>query len=586
MKNKKYYPFERNNYFYGKLLTVRDFEDEQKYVNDKRRLQNFLTNGAGVACGLNTIVLDDKTISIEAGMALDYQGREIVMEESITKKLNVIDGFYEIEDTDNVYLCLGYNEENKELMHSIAGNQQEQGNNYNRIAEGYKLFLTSYVNENAILSMDRLKNYTKVIFEKKGLKITQKVPAYIKSGQAFEITVQVEKTNLPRAVELDYIIESDYIKTADGSNIRVYYCDDDITAYKETEIKINAVAKDIEDADAILTINPSDSKISIGSEKETMDEKQKMFMKITKDSMNEAVISRYFEKHFDDVLNLNAESSIYLAKFRIIKRGSDYSIVDFDRLPFKQYVLSNSMLYLLMNEEKNSYAIKEKEAITVPLKKEKQELPKEEKPLVNGTETIYIDLKCKNKVYFSDEIAHGLGKGNVLISTAVEEKSEGNAIYDQDKAFFGDMSILTGSMFDSYLPKVSVAVISYPQKGTSRIAVKCLEDSQYTSVGIQWWAVKNESTKINNPTEVSGVTVAIVPDTIKITPREKFKFSAEVNGTDNQECRWYVTEEKGGEIDIHGVYEAPTQEGVYEISVESVKYPNKKATAFVVVKQR
>ncbi|MDD3569605.1 MAG: hypothetical protein PHY44_00690 [Lachnospiraceae bacterium] len=586
MKNKKYYPFERNNYFYGKLLTVRDFEDEQKYVNDKRRLQNFLTNGAGVVCGLNTIALDDKTISIEAGMALDYQGREIVMEESITKKLNVIDGFYEIEDTDNVYLCLSYNEENKELMHSIAGNQQEQGNNYNRIAEGYRLFLTSYVNENAILSMDRLKNYTKVIFEKKGLKITQKVPAYVKGGQAFEITVEVEKTNLPRAVELDYIIESDYIKSAEGSNIRVYYCDDDITAYKKTEIKFSAVAKDVEDADAILTINPSDSRISIGSEKETLEEKQKMFLKITKDSMNEAVISRYFEKHFDDVLNLNVENSIYLAKFRIIKRGSDYSIVDFDRLPFKQYVLSNSMLYLLMNEEKNSFAIKEKEAIAVPLKKEKQELPKEEKPLVNGTETIYIDLKCKNKVYFSDEIAHGLGKGNVLISTAVEEKSEGNAIYDQDKAFFGDMSILTGSMFDSYLPKVSVAVISYPQKGTFRIAVKCLEDSQYTSVGIQWWAVKNESTKINNPTEVSGVSVAIVPDTIKIAPREKFKFNAEVNGTDNQECRWYVTEEKGGEIDIHGVYEAPTQEGVYEISVESVKYPNKKATAFVVVKQR
>lgn len=586
MKNKKYYPFERNNYFYGKLLTVRDFEDEQKYVNDKRRLQNFLTKGAGVVCGLNTIVLDDKTISIEAGMALDYQGREIVMEESITKKLNVIDGFYEIEDTDNVYLCIDYNEENKELMHSIAGNPQEQGNNYNRIAEGYKIYLTSYVNENAIFFMDRLKNYSKVIFEKKGLKITQKVPAYVKGGQSFEITVQVEKTNLPRAVELDYIIESDYIKSADGSNIRVYYCDDDITSYKKTEIKFHAVAKEVEDADAILAMNPLDSRISIGSEKEAIEEKQKMFMKITKDSMNEAVISHYFKKHFDDVLNLNAENSIYLAKFRMIKRGSDYSIVDFDRLPFKQYVLSNSMLHLLMNEEKDSVARGEKEAVAVPLKKEKQEQPKEEKRMVNGTETIYIDLKCKNKVYFSDEIAHGLGQGNVFITVAVEEKAEGNGIYDQDKVFFGDMNILSGSMFDSYLPKINVAVISYPQKGTFRIAVKCLEDSEHTFVGIQWWAVKNESTKINNPTEVSGVTISIVPDTIKIAPREKFKFSAQVNGTDNQECRWFVTEEKGGQIDIHGVYEAPTQEGVFEITVESVKYPNKKATAFVVVKQR
>ena len=36
MEHKKYYPFVRNNYFYGKLLSVRDFQEEQKYFNDKR----------------------------------------------------------------------------------------------------------------------------------------------------------------------------------------------------------------------------------------------------------------------------------------------------------------------------------------------------------------------------------------------------------------------------------------------------------------------------------------------------------------------------------------------------------------------
>ena len=35
MKNMKYFPFERNKYFYGKLLTVDDFETEQRYMNDK-----------------------------------------------------------------------------------------------------------------------------------------------------------------------------------------------------------------------------------------------------------------------------------------------------------------------------------------------------------------------------------------------------------------------------------------------------------------------------------------------------------------------------------------------------------------------
>ena len=40
MKNLKYFPFDRNQYYYGKLLTEQDFIQEQRYMNDKRRLHN------------------------------------------------------------------------------------------------------------------------------------------------------------------------------------------------------------------------------------------------------------------------------------------------------------------------------------------------------------------------------------------------------------------------------------------------------------------------------------------------------------------------------------------------------------------
>lgn len=585
MKNKKYYPFERNNYFYGKLLTVRDFEEEQKYFNDKRRLNNFLTKGAGVVSGLNVLVIDDKTISIESGMALDYQGREIVIEESITKKLNVIDGYYDVKNTDSVYLCLAYEEENRELMHSIAGDQPDHENNYNRIAEKYRLFLTDYVNEKAILSLEQLKYSETVVFDKKGLKITQKMPRYVKGGQSFEVTVCIEKKNLPRAIEIDYIAECDNIRGEDGSNhFRVYYCDDEIIAYKKTELKFTMVAQEVEKSNGVLDIDPSVSRVSIGSEKELLAEPPKMILTITKKGMNDSVISHYFAQHFDNVMSRNAENSIYLGKFRLIQRGDEYSIVDFQWLPFHQFLLSNQLLYLLMNQE--CPVIQKEEPKQIEMDRKPKEVPVEEQHFVCGTETVYIDLKSKNKVYFSDEIAHGLGEGTVVIQTGVEEKADNNSIYDQNKVLFGDMSVFSGTIFDSYLPKMNVAVISYPEKGTFRIAVKVLEDSEYASVDIQWWVFKNQTSKKNNPSEVSNVSISIIPDTVTVSPREKFKFNAEVLGTDSQDCRWYVTEKNGGQIDIHGVYEAPTQEGVYEITVESVKYPNKKATAFVVVKQK
>ena len=94
LKNLKYFNFERNKYFYGKLLNVEDFETEQRYMNDKRRLINRLIHGMGVVCGMNVIRVDEATISIEMGLALDFAGREIVIEKPVLKKLSTIDGFF------------------------------------------------------------------------------------------------------------------------------------------------------------------------------------------------------------------------------------------------------------------------------------------------------------------------------------------------------------------------------------------------------------------------------------------------------------------------------------------------------------
>lgn len=80
MKNLQYFPFERNRYYYGKLLTEQDFNSEQRYFNDKRRMVNRFLHGSGVAAGLTVVGIDEKSISLEAGLALDGAGREIVAE--------------------------------------------------------------------------------------------------------------------------------------------------------------------------------------------------------------------------------------------------------------------------------------------------------------------------------------------------------------------------------------------------------------------------------------------------------------------------------------------------------------------------
>ena len=110
MENRQLLPFERNRYYVGKLLTSADFQAEQTYFNNKRRFLNHLMFGAGIICGLSVYSLDDLSIMVESGAAIDGLGREIVVENSVVRKLSAIEGFDSLS-SERAALCLRYREE-------------------------------------------------------------------------------------------------------------------------------------------------------------------------------------------------------------------------------------------------------------------------------------------------------------------------------------------------------------------------------------------------------------------------------------------------------------------------------------------
>jgi hypothetical protein len=81
--------FERNNYYHGKFMTVRDFRDEQCYFNQKRWLINRMVNGWGVVCGLDVKMHPKKDMSVivTPGLAIDCLGREILV--SVEKEVSL-----------------------------------------------------------------------------------------------------------------------------------------------------------------------------------------------------------------------------------------------------------------------------------------------------------------------------------------------------------------------------------------------------------------------------------------------------------------------------------------------------------------
>ncbi len=140
MNHIKYYPFERNHYYKGKLLNVNVFESEQRYMNDKRRINHRFLSGFGVICGLDAVAVSEESISVETGYAIDGAGREIVVAVPEVKKLSSLSGYIHGKMSGSYYLYIQYAETPSDIVYT--GMVQSQDKVYEKIKEGYMLYLS------------------------------------------------------------------------------------------------------------------------------------------------------------------------------------------------------------------------------------------------------------------------------------------------------------------------------------------------------------------------------------------------------------------------------------------------------------
>jgi hypothetical protein len=71
--------FERPHFFSGKLVTTDDLALEQEYFLEKLKRHNRSLHGFGIVSGLQ-VTTDSGRIVVDAGMALDCQGNELVIQ--------------------------------------------------------------------------------------------------------------------------------------------------------------------------------------------------------------------------------------------------------------------------------------------------------------------------------------------------------------------------------------------------------------------------------------------------------------------------------------------------------------------------
>ena len=106
----------RPHYFTYQFLREQDFKDEQAYHMQMRRLHNSMLHGWGVVVGLEVKKKGEREITITPGMAINNEGRELVLTEPVHRDLS------SFERNSHTYIALAYTETWDEAdLHSAGG---------------------------------------------------------------------------------------------------------------------------------------------------------------------------------------------------------------------------------------------------------------------------------------------------------------------------------------------------------------------------------------------------------------------------------------------------------------------------------
>ena len=590
MNHDHFFPLERNRYFYGKLLTVRDFEIEQRYNCTKRELLNRVLQGAGVVCGFGVTASDDTTLMIESGLALDYQGREIVLPETIFRKLQMLEGQETLSGKQDAYLCVAYDETAAEPVNAV-GTEAGASRQFNLTREGCRLFLTTQAPEYRGLLEASGRENVSVLYSSAELTLVLSVPSAVCSGMDFTVQVLVVKNEKTPPVNFTLEGESAFVDSETG-RVRLAYRESREETRQVYTVDFQLKARTLSDITSKLLPAGGELNVELGSHK------YKNYLTV-ESSVYLCRNQKQLEERRHKLDNLERhlmgrDVPIYLAKLELINSASGVFLGGVTNLPFGQSVrrdreaAGSASGELTVTTEVRSLEYWQKPDVRAVYQPERQSLhfdfgiPSPEQydyAVAHGTVDLTMPggIRVNSRVC-SDEIAHGLGPGAVDVRLSVEFTDA-----NQELALLhGNSEVFRGKNISVTPPWVESAVVVYPEKGTMRIGLWLHDSVEGNRLTVHYFAQKPErdTSRILSQRQVS---LTVTPEFSRLSRRGTMRFQGEVVGSEDKRIIWSVKEENGGAIDGNGIYQAPELPGTYEIVAKASADESIVASAFVIV---
>jgi len=590
MNSNPLFPFERNRYYAGKMLTSADFAAEQGYVNDKRRFLNNLMFGSGIVCGCNVYSLDDLSIFVESGFAIDRLGREIVIDTSVVKKLSAIPGFENVE-SNLVTLCLKYKEEQVHPVYAVNKQGSSSEYEFNRIQEGYELFLMDTEEAKNFFEMESEFLTRAVLYEDGDYEIQLILPATVCRNRYVKIKLKATKTSsADAAFSFEGSLQTPSFLTAEGTH------ELDISLANMRLMEGESISQEywvfVQDTQANETslILKKDSMKVRGEQKE-MDSDFTMKVLIS-DVTPRALVNRELGKVSLELQNMgNTQDFICLADISLLRTEGAYIIEHIEERSVKKYIeapaqntVRSEYLDYFRGTERLGVGLDEQEEDKAPAANLFGENGMQ---IATGTVEIPVGGKAKaGEVFFSGEVMHGLGAGSVYVEIGQEFIDEDRVKGASTKStVFGNGNLFAEN--GKKIPKTEKAVKVLNDKGSFIAAISFAEDTECLMLSYRWVAVKfanNDTLDVEQDNEKQWIE-AETP-TVVLGTRENYYFGVKFNDMDKCSIGYEVSEEDGGQITVDGVYTAPNKDGVFEIKIYCIDRPYICTYAYAIVKKK
>jgi hypothetical protein len=591
MKNTKLLPFERNRYYTGKMLTSSDFLTEQNYINNKRRFINNIMFGSGIICGMSVKCLDDVSIMVDSGAAIDEFGREIVISEGCVKKLSAMEGFESVK-SDQCRLYVQYDEKDIQPVYSASKKDKNDEYEYNRIHENFRLYLVDEndVNDVEVSGSDFLS--TGILFENRDYRVTMTVPSVMCIGSNVKIRLAVHKlSDSDSSLSYSGVLQFPSCSVENGGHEKSVSLEGVKLGRNECVTKdVWVHADNMGDGRTSVMVKAASVECQVDNIPVMVEKDVVLSVRGERTEPRRLVDSEIGRINYEVKSRMARNEGVCLAAIKVIRNANSYEIETVDGSAVRHYIEAPAT-----EQERNSYLDyfrdddegEPKASQQVVESSANSTISAEASRVYRTTGIVEIPIGRvvkKGEILYSEEVVHGLGKGNVCVVLGSPVNDSPRLADKQPEATI----IGTEGIFDDRCDGAAFesAVKLYNDKGSFVVGVKSRYSAEYVVLKYRWYAMSFDKTyKANEASRLQDKRITAETPTVILNPGESYYFNVRFNNMEPTQLRYELTTGSRGSVSIDGVYTAPDKEGVYEVRIYCLNDPSICTYAYAIVKR-